>query len=174
MAIEPAPVEEAPAPAPVEPAAEEAPAPVIVPAAEPVPVKEEPRPAEVPVRAEPEPEKGPSGGRVFGAVLVTIPMIAVWVILIGISLLLGAAVIAVAAAFCFAGVYLAGYIFSGMFTFTPDLLMVIGGALIAFALALLFMWLGLWIAIGGIIDTVKLSRSIYRGILGKKKEEKHG
>ena len=30
------------------------------------------------------------------------------------------------------------------------------------------------VAIGGIIDTVKLSRSIYRGILGKKKEAKHG
>ncbi len=169
----PAAVAAVPAAAMAEPAEETAPVPATVPAEAPAPVKEAPA-AEASVRAEPEQEKGPSGGRVFGAVLVTIPMIAVWIILFGISLVLGAAVIAVAAAFCFAGVYLAGYIFSGALPFTPDLLLVIGGALVAFALALLFMWLGLWIAIGGIIDTVKLSRSIYRGILGKKKEANHG
>lgn len=118
---------------------------------------------------EDEDAEGPGAGRVIGAILVTIPLILLWALGFGISLALGLAVIAAAAALALAGGYLGGYVFSGVMTFLPDLLLVGGGALVCFALALLLLWLGLWIMLGGCILTVKLSASVYRGILGKKK-----
>ena len=63
----------------------------------------------------------------------------------------------------------------GEFTFfssMPDMLLVAGTALVFFAAALFLVWLGLWIAIGGSILTVRLSGAIYRGILGKKGDNK--
>ena len=112
-----------------------------------------------------------SGGRAFAAVVVTIPMLAVWVLLFGLSLALGIVVLAIGAALLAAGVYLTGYVFNGAIVRMPDLLLTAGATLAAFALALLLLWTGISIAVAGCTLTVRLTRSIYRAILYPKKEE---
>lgn len=111
-----------------------------------------------------------SGGRAFGAVMVTIPMLALWALLFGLSLGLGIAVLAIGAALGVGGVYIAGYVFNGTISYMPDLLLTAGAALASLALALLLVWSGLSIAISGCSATVRLTRSIYRSILYPKKE----
>lgn len=110
------------------------------------------------------------GGRAFAAVVVTIPMLAVWALLFGLSLGLGVAVLGVGAALAVAGVYLAGYVFNGAIVRMPDLLLTAGTALAVFALALLLVWAGISLAVAGCTLTVRLTRSIYRSILYPKKE----
>ena len=110
------------------------------------------------------------GGRAFAAAVVTIPMLAVWALLFGLSLGLGVAVLGVGAALAAAGVYLAGYVFNGAIVRMPDLLLTAGTALAVFALALLLVWSGISIAVAGCTLTVRLTRSIYRSILYPKKE----
>ena len=112
-----------------------------------------------------------SAGRAFAAVVVTIPMLAVWVLLFGLSLALGIAVLAIGAALLAAGVYLTGYVFNGAIVRMPDLLLTAGATLAAFALALLLLWTGISIAVAGCTLTVRLTRSIYRAILYPKKGE---
>lgn len=112
-----------------------------------------------------------SGGRAFAAVVVTIPMLAVWVLLFGLSLALGIAVLGIGAALLAAGVYLTGYVFNGAIVRMPDLLLTAGATLAAFALALLLLWTGISIAVAGGTLTVRLTRSIYRAILYPKKGE---
>lgn len=112
-----------------------------------------------------------SGGRAFAAVVVTIPMLAVWVLLFGLSLALGIAVLGIGAALLAAGVYLTGYVFNGAIVRMPDLLLTVGATLAAFALALLLLWTGISIAVAGCTLTVRLTRSIYRAILYPKKGE---
>ena len=112
-----------------------------------------------------------SGGRAFAAVVVTIPMLAVWVLLFGLSLALGIAVLGIGAALLAAGVYLTGYVFNGAIVRMPDLLLTAGATLAAFALALLLLWTGISIAVAGCTLTVRLTRSIYRAILYLKKGE---
>lgn len=112
-----------------------------------------------------------SGGRAFAAVVVTIPMLAVWVLLFGLSLALGIAVLGIGAALLAAGVYLTGYVFNGAIVRMPDLLLTAGATLAAFALALLILWTGISIAVAGCTLTVRLTRSIYRAILYPKKGE---
>lgn len=112
-----------------------------------------------------------SGGRAFAAVVVTIPMLAVWVLLFGLSLALGIVVLAIGAALLAAGVYLTGYVVNGAIVRMPDLLLTAGTTLAAFALALLLLWTGISIAVAGCTLTVRLTRSIYRAILYPKKEE---
>ena len=112
-----------------------------------------------------------SGGRAFAAVVVTIPMLAVWVLLFGLSLALGITVLGIGAALLAAGVYLTGYVFNGAIVRMPDLLLTAGATLAAFALALLLLWTGISIAVAGCTLTVRLTRSIYRAILYPKKEE---
>ena len=112
-----------------------------------------------------------SGGRAFAAVVVTIPMLAVWVLLFGLSLALGIAVLAIGAALLAAGVYLTGYVFNGAIVRMPDLLLTAGATLAAFALALLLLWTGISIAVAGCTLTVRLTRTIYRAILYPKKGE---
>lgn len=111
-----------------------------------------------------------SGGRAFAAVMVTIPMLAVWALLFGLSLALGVTVLGVGAALAVAGVYLAGYVFNGAIVRMPDLLLTAGTALAVFALALLLLWTGISIAVAGCTLTVRLTRSIYRAILYPKEE----
>ena len=111
-----------------------------------------------------------SGGRAFAAVMVTIPMLAVWALLFGLSLALGVTVLGVGAALAVAGVYLAGYVFNGAIVRMPDLLLTAGTALAVFALALLLVWAGISLAVAGCTLTVRLTRSIYRSILYPKKE----
>lgn len=110
------------------------------------------------------------GGRAFAAVVVTIPMLAVWALLFGLSLALGVAVLGVGAALAVAGVYVAGYVFNGAIVRMPDLLLTAGTALAVFALALLLVWAGISLAVAGCTLTVRLTRSIYRSILYPKKE----
>lgn len=112
-----------------------------------------------------------SGGRAFAAVVVTIPMLAVWVLLFGLSIALGIAVLGIGAALLAAGVYLTGYVFNGAIVRMPDLLLTAGATLAAFALALLLLWTGISIAVAGCTLTVRLTRSIYRAILYLKKGE---
>lgn len=112
-----------------------------------------------------------SGGRAFAAVVVTIPMLAVWVLLFGLSLALGIAVLGIGAALLAAGVYLTGYVLNGAIVRMPDLLLTAGATLAAFALALLLLWTGISIAVAGCTLTVRLTRSIYRAILYPKKGE---
>lgn len=112
-----------------------------------------------------------SGGRAFAAVVVTIPMLAVWVLLFGLSLALCIAVLGIGAALLAAGVYLTGYVFNGAIVRMPDLLLTAGATLAAFALALLLLWTGISIAVAGCTLTVRLTRSIYRAILYPKKGE---
>ncbi len=112
-----------------------------------------------------------SGGRAFAAVVVTIPMLAVWALLFGLSLGLGVAVLGIGAALVAVGVYLTGYVFNGAIVRMPDLLLTAGAALGVFALALLLLWSGVSIAVAGCTLTVRLTRSIYRSILYPKKEE---
>lgn len=112
-----------------------------------------------------------SGGRAFAAVVVTIPMLAVWVLLFGLSLALGIAVLGIGAALLAAGVYLTGYVFNGAIVRMPDLLLTAGATLAVFALALLLLWTGISIAVAGCTLTVRLTRSIYRAILYPKKGE---
>ena len=112
-----------------------------------------------------------SGGRAFAAVVVTIPMLAVWVLLFGLSLALGIVVLAIGAALLAAGVYLTGYVFNGAIVRMPDLLLTAGTTLAAFALALLLLWTGISIAVAGCTLTVRLTRTIYRAILYPKKGE---
>lgn len=151
--------------------------------AEDLPAEEEPsfdEPAEEPVeedKAEEEyeyeeiEERHPvSGGRAFAAVMVTIPMLAVWALLFGVSLGLGIAVLGIGAALAVAGVYVAGYVFNGAIVRMPDLLLTAGAALAVFALALLLLWTGISIAVAGCTLTVRLTRSIYRAILYPKEE----
>lgn len=112
-----------------------------------------------------------SGGRAFAAVVVTIPMLAVWVLMFGLSLALGIAVLGIGAALLAAGVYLTGYVFNGAIVRMPDLLLTAGATLAAFALALLLLWTGISIAVAGCTITVRLTRSIYRAILYPKRGE---
>ena len=114
-----------------------------------------------------------SGGRAFAAVVVTIPMLAVWVLLFGLSLALGIAVLGIGAALLAANaaLYLTGYVFNGAIVRMPDLLLTAGATLAAFALALLLLWTGISIAVAGCTLTVRLTRSIYRAILYPKKGE---
>ena len=111
-----------------------------------------------------------SGGRAFAAVMVTIPMLAVWALLFGLSLALGVTVLGVGAALAVAGVYVVGYVFNGAIVRMPDLLLTAGTALAVFALALLLLWTGISIAVAGCTLTVRLTRSIYRAILYPKEE----
>ena len=145
--------------------------------------EELPAPAEVPVAVPPEPEpvsrrskreqgnKKPGAGRVVGSVLATIPMIAMWILFFGAFIALGAAVLALGAAFAAAAIYMMSYLFSGLITYNPDVMLLAGGILVALGLSLLLIWAGLWIAVGGCIFTVRLSGGIYRKILGTEEEE---
>lgn len=117
-----------------------------------------------------EKPEGPGAGRVFGAVVVTLPMLVYWILGFVLSLALGAAFIALGAAACAAGVYLAGYVFGGKLGFMPDLLLTAGAALALFALTLLFIWTGIWIIVGGCAGVIRTSRRIYGKILKKRTE----
>ena len=125
-----------------------------------------------PEEGEEDEDDGPGAGRVIAAVLVTIPMLVIWAAMLAVFLALGMAILSAGLGIGAAGVYLGGYVFSGVITFMPDIMLVAGIALICFCLALLLAWMGLWIAAGGILLIVRFARSVYRGILGKRKGEK--
>ena len=120
---------------------------------------------------EPEKPRKASGGRKFAAVVVTIPMIAMWAVLFGLSIALGVVVFALGAVFCAVGVYLATYVFGGALTYMPDILLTAGGMLVAFSLTVLLLWTGISVAVTGCSLTVRLTKSIYRSILYPEKEE---
>ena len=117
------------------------------------------------------PDEKPGAGRIFAAILVTVPFIALWILGFILSLALGAVFMAAGFALCVAGVYFAGYVIHRMIAYMPDMLLVAGGALGCFALALLFIWTGLWIAVGGCVGVVRLTANAYRRILKKRLPE---
>ena len=147
--------------------AEEFPAP----AAEPRFQEPEPEPVSRRSKREQESPKKPGAGRVVGAVFATIPMIVMWALFFTVFIALGAAVLALGAAFAAAAIYMMSYLFSGLITFNPDVMLLGGGILVTLGLSLLLIWTGLWIAVGGCIFTVRLSGGIYRKILGTEEEE---
>jgi uncharacterized membrane protein len=113
-----------------------------------------------------EEKKEPVGaGRVVAAVFVTLPVILMVVLGFAIALSLGFGSMGVGAVFGAAGGYLSGYAFGGITTFLPDILLLSGGMLLGFCLALFFLWLGIWIAVGGVRLTIRGVAAIYRGIL---------
>ena len=113
-----------------------------------------------------EEKKEPVGaGRVVAAVFVTLPVILMVVLGFAIALSVGFGSMGVGAVFGAAGGYLSGYAFGGITTFLPDILLLSGGMLLGFCLALFFLWLGIWIAVGGVRLTIRGVAAIYRGIL---------
>ncbi len=112
--------------------------------------------------------------RILAAILVTIPFLVLWAVSFALFISLGLAVMAVGFACCVAGVYLGGYVLGGTLSFMPDLLLVAGGAIGCFALALLLIWTGLWIAVGGLASVIRFTANVYRKILRKKVPRKGG
>ena len=176
---------------PIEPEDDAAPIPEIVPEeiiAPEIPAPPEEKTDDVPALSEektvsaPEPaaeidrdpeekDRKPGAGRIIAAFFATIPMLVMWVLFFAVSLALGAAVLALGAAFAAIAIYLMSYLFSRMITYIPDVMLVAGGVLVALGLALLLIWCGLWIAVGGCALTVRISRGIYRSILGVEEED---
>ncbi len=119
--------------------------------------------------AEEEPQRTEgktSAGRVIGAILLT-PFLIV-LALLGLVLTVALALVGLTpgVAFGAAAVYMALYAAAGM-TYLPDILVVVGCALAALALAVLFLWLGIWLLVGGIGLVFRTLSRIYSGILGK-------
>ena len=166
-------------PLPEDPGSEASPETAIEPMAPeyepPVPEPEKPAQVPEPPRTPPSRKKtGPGAGRVIAAILVTFPFIALWVVSFALFVSLGLAVMALGFACCAAGIYLAGYITGGKLGFMPDYMFVGGGALVLFGLTLLFLWTGLWIAVGGLASVIGWTGSVYRSILKKKVPRKGG
>jgi len=132
-------------------------------------VSDEPVETEETDEEEPEAEEAPKepvgAGRIVAAVFVTIPVIVL--VLLGFALALGLGFTAMGggAVFGALGGYLSGYAFGGVTAFLPDILLLAGGMLLSFCLALFFLWLGLWLAVGGVRLTIRTVAAIYRGIL---------
>ena len=124
--------------------------------------------------AETKKSRSPGAGRIFAAILVTFPFLLLWIASFAVFIALGLAVMAVGLVCCTAGVYFVGYVTHGGLSFMPDLLLVAGAALVCFALALLFIWMGLWIAVGGCAGVIRWTSSVYRKILRKKIPRKGG
>ena len=156
---------------PPEPTKEEAEAPAAEEAEDPT-AEKLPTPPERP--AETKKSRSPGAGRIFAAILVTFPFLLLWIASFAVFLALGLAVMAVGLVCCTAGVYFVGYVTHGGLSFMPDLLLVAGAALVCFALALLFIWMGLWIAVGGCAGVIRWTSSVYRKILRKKVPRKGG
>lgn len=87
----------------------------------------------------------------------------------GIALSVGLGLLAIGPGVLFgaAGGYMSGYMFGGIMTFLPDILLVGGAVLISFCLALLLLWLGVFVAVGGTYLVVRATGGIYRKILGR-------
>ena len=134
-----------------------------------------------PAKKAPSSERGPSkknappgAGRVFLAVLITFPFIVLWVVSFAVFISLGLAVMALGFACCAAGIYLTTYVTGGKLGFMPDMMLVAGGALCLYGFTLLFLWMGLWIAVGGFASVLQWTGSVYRSILRKKAPRKGG
>ena len=135
----------------------------------------EPRKEPAAERPVPAPGKtGPGAGRILAAILITFPFIILWVAGFAVFVALGIVVMALGFVCCAAGIYLTGYVTGGKLGFMPDLMLVAGAALILFGLALLFLWMGLWIAVGGFASVLHWTGSVYRSILKKKVPRKGG
>lgn len=121
--------------------------------------------AEEASETEEEPKKPVGAGRVVAAVFVTIPVIILVLLGFAVSLSLGFTAMGGGAVFGALGGYLSGYAFGGVTAFLPDILLLAGGMLLSFCLALFFLWLGIWLAVGGVRLTIRAVAAIYRGIL---------
>lgn len=105
-----------------------------------------------------------SGGHTAAAVLLT-PLILVAALAgLALALLLGGLALAPALAFGAAAVYLALYALRNLH-YLPDMLAVIGVAVVCAAAALFFIWLSIWLVAEGIVILVRMIGGIYRRVL---------
>ena len=125
-------------------------------------------------RASSKKNSPPGAGRVFLAVLITFPFIVLWIASFAVFVSLGLAVMALGFACCAGGIYLTTYVTGGKLSFMPDMLLVAGGALCLYGFTLLFLWMGLWIAVGGFASVLRWTGNVYRSILRKKAPRKGG
>lgn len=113
-----------------------------------------------------EAEEAPGAGRVLGAVALTPVMIAVALISVAMTAALTALGILPGLGLGAAAVYLALYAFNSM-NFLPDILLVSGMAVVAVALCIFFLWLGIWLLVEGISLTIRLISRVYGKVLRK-------
>ena len=130
--------------------------------------------ASAPGRASSKKNSPPGAGRVFLAVLIIFPFIILWIASFAVFVSLGLAVMALGFACCAGGIYLTTYVTGGKLGFMPDMLLVAGGALCLYGFTLLFLWMGLWIAVGGFASVLRWTGNVYRSILRKKAPRKGG
>jgi len=116
--------------------------------------------------AEEEAAEAPGAGRVIGAVALTPIMIALALLGIALTAVLTAAGVLPGLGLGAVAVYLALYALNSM-SFLPDIILVGGMAVIALALCIFFLWLGIWLLIEGIRSTIRLISGVYGKVLRK-------
>ena len=131
---------------------------------------------ELPAEAEECDEEGeaaeaPGTGRVIGAVAMTPIMIAVGLVGVALTALLTALGVLPGLGLGAAAVYLALYAFNSM-SFLPDIILVCGIAVVALALCIFFLWLGIWLLVEGLRLTIRLISGVYGKVLRKGGAEK--
>lgn len=108
----------------------------------------------------------PGTGRVIGAVALTPLMIVLALVCIALTAVLTALGVLPGLGLGAAAVYLALYAMNSM-SFLPDILLVSGAAIVALALCIFFLWLGIWLLVEGITLTIRLISRVYGKVLRK-------
>lgn len=111
-------------------------------------------------------EEAPGAGRVVGAVALTPIMIAVALAGVAVTAALTALSVLPGLGLGAAAVYLGLYAANSM-NFLPDIILVSGMAVIAAALCIFFLWLGIWLLVEGISLTIRLISRVYGKVLRK-------
>jgi len=105
-------------------------------------------------------------GRVVGAVALTPVMIVLALVGLAVTAALAALGLLPGLGLGAAAVYLALYAMTAM-NFLPDILLVWGVAVIALALCVFFLWLGVWLLVEGVSLTVRTISRVYGKVLRK-------
>jgi len=113
-----------------------------------------------------EGSEAPGTGRVIGAVALTPILIATALVGVVLTVLLAAFGLLPGLGLAAASVYLGLYAFNSM-SFLPDVILVCGLAVVALALAIFFILLGLWLLVEGIRLTIRLISGVYGRVLRK-------
>lgn len=108
----------------------------------------------------------PGTGRVIGAVALTPLMIVLALVGVALTAVLTAIGVLPGLGLGAAAVYLALYAMNSM-SFLPDILLVSGAAIVALALCIFFLWLGIWLLVEGITLTIRLISRVYGKVLRK-------
>ena len=110
--------------------------------------------------------EAPGTGRVIGAVALTPILIALALIGVALTAVLTAMAVLPGLGLGAAAAYLALYAFSSM-SFLPDIILVCGLAVVALALCIFLLWLGIWLLVEGIRLTIGLISGAYGKVLRK-------